>query len=532
MLPGLTGFKTDCTILKRFIDVAFRSLAVRSIPSRCRFLAILAAIIPIATMAAAKAAPTTVRVNWGSVIGTSPTTLTLQVVVNPLLRPSSPISARAFLALHRLRANFVRFVPWLPYPQLAVPELYPPRDGKTFWKFTLIDPMVRDFMRATAGHPTIINFSTIPEWMFQTPKPVTWPANPNQVFWGYEQGTQLRDKSLKTLANYYARLVSWYTRGGFRDEYGHWHNSGFHYHFAWWEVLNEVDFEHHMNVQRYTRWYDAITAAIHKVSPQTKFVALALGAPSNDVAWFKYFLNPRNHAPGTPIDMISYHFYASPPAAAKPAAWPKIFFSQANGFLKTVRQIQAIRRRFSPQTKTDIDEIGSILPYDTAPTLVRPIPNMYWNLSGAMYAYLFAHFARQGIEIAGESQLIGYPSQFPSVSMVNWTTGVPNARFRVLELLHDNFGPGDRIIATKVRKGGIFAQAFITPAGERKILLVNQRNRTALVKMAGIKGATEQWVDQLTAEAPPAHRVLTHNDLHLGGVGVAVITLKGKSRHE
>ncbi len=492
---------------------------------------ILLSLLAGAHYAAAK--PASVLATWSKVIGTSPTTPTLQVVVNPMLRPGSPISHRAFQALRRLKANFVRFVPWLPYPQLAVAELKPPADGKTYWNFKLIDPMVQDFMRATAGHPVIMNFSTIPEWMFQTPKPVTWPANPNQVVWNYEQGTKLR-VSLKTLANYYARLVSWYTRGGFRDEYGHWHKSPYHYHFAWWEVLNEVDFEHHMNVQEYTRWYDAITAAIHKVSPQTKFVGLALASTSvgiwkpADLAWFRYFLNPRNHAPGTPLNMISYHFYASPAPTNKPATWPHIFFAQANEFLGEVRQIQVIRKKLSPQTQTDVDEMGSILPFDTAPKLVRPIPNMYWNLSGAMYAYLFAHLARQGIQIAGESQLIGYPSQFPSVSMVNWTTGVPNARFRVLQLLRDNFGPGDKIIATRASAPGIFAQAFITPIGVRKILLVNERNSPVVLKIPHAKASMLQWVDQHTAQHPPARRTLAHNRLHLGGLGVAVITLAGK----
>ncbi len=474
------------------------------------------------------AAPVSVSATWSKVIGTSPTTPTLQVVVNPMLRPQSPISRRAFQALHRLKADFVRFVPWLPYPQLGVAELKPPAKGRTFWNFHLIDPMVRDFMRATAGHPVIMNFSTIPEWLYQTPKAVAWPANPNQVFWGYEQGTMLRKHSVKKVAQYYARLVSWYTRGGFRDEYGHWHASPYHYHFAWWEVLNEVDFEHHTNVQTYTRLYDAITSAIHKVSPHTRFVAMALGAPGNDLPWFKYFLNPRNHAPGTPLQMISYHFYATPSAADKPADWPKIFFSQAKGFLGTVRKIQAIRRKLSPQTQTDTDEIGSILPFDTAPKLARPIPNMYWNLSGAMYAYLFAHLARQGIQIAGESQLIGYPSQFPSVSMVNWTTGVPNARFRVLQLLHDNFGPGDKIIATRATAPGIFAQAFVTPAGVRKILLVNERNSPVVLNIPIAKASMLQWVDQHTAEHPPAHRLLEHNHLRLGGLAVAVITLGAK----
>ena len=36
----------------------------------------------------------------------------------------------------------------------------------------LLDPMMEDLMNAQAGHTVIINFSTIPQWMFKTDKPV------------------------------------------------------------------------------------------------------------------------------------------------------------------------------------------------------------------------------------------------------------------------------------------------------------------------------------------------------------------------
>lgn len=477
-------------------------------------------------------APDEVTVTWSKLIRVSDTTATLQVVVNPLLRPESPISHRANEALHHLGANYVRFVPWLPYPQLAVAELYPPANGKTSWNFKLIDPMVNDFMKATAGHSVIMNFSTIPEWMLVTPSPVTWPADPNEADWSYEQGTALKDTSLKTLADYYARLVSWYTKGGFKDEYGVWHQSGYHYHFAWWEVLNEVDSEHQMSVQDYSKWYDAITAAIHKVSPATKFVGIAFAGTSSwnpgDIEWFKYFLNHNNHLPGTPLDMISYHFYATPPGDSTPAQWPPIFFSQADGFISTVKQIEQVRKQLSPETKTDCDELGSILPNDNDPIQVKRITSssMYWSLSGAMYAYIFAHLSLLGIQVTGESQLIGYPSQFPSVSMVNWNTGVPNARFRILALLHQNFHAGDRIVDCQVSSPGVFAQAYITRHGEKKLLLINEQNENTQVDVPGAKGGTEEWVDQVTAEQQPGKRTLNHFHVTLGGLAVAVITLK------
>ena len=123
----------------------------------------------------------TVTVNWNKVDAISKTTPTLQVVVNPMLRPGSPIVANSYAAVRDLGADFVRYVPWLPYPKLGVAELTPPTSQSTSWDFSLIDPMTIDFLNATKGHSTILNFSTIPQWMFKTDKPVEYPSDPNQV---------------------------------------------------------------------------------------------------------------------------------------------------------------------------------------------------------------------------------------------------------------------------------------------------------------------------------------------------------------
>src|ERR1019366_7234784 len=164
------------------------------------------------------AAPVTVQ--WDKVVRESKTTATLQVVVNPPLRPGSKIHDRTYEELRKLGADYVRYVPWLPYPKLAVAELEPPKNGKTSWDFSLIDPMTIDFLEATKGHPVILNFSTIPQWMYKTDKPVAYPADPNQVTWDYEKGSELLDPSCKQVGDYYARLLAWYTQGGFTDELG------------------------------------------------------------------------------------------------------------------------------------------------------------------------------------------------------------------------------------------------------------------------------------------------------------------------
>jgi Glycosyl hydrolases family 39 len=466
-----------------------------------------------------------VQVDWSQVQEVSKTTPTLQVVVNPPLRRGSKIHDRVYENLKALGADYVRYVPWLPYPKLAVAELEPPANGKTSWDFSLIDPMIEDFMNAQTGHSVVINFSTIPQWMWKTEKPVAYPSDPNQVDWHYTQGSEPRDPSMKEVADYYARLVSWYTQGGFTDEYGKRHESGHHYKIQYWEVLNEVDFEHNMTPEFYTHLYDAVTAAIHEVDPSIKFVGAALAAPSMNPKFFEYFLNHRNHKAGTQMEMISYHFYAHPTAGQNLNNWQYTFWDQADRFLDTVRFIQGIRQRLSPETETDMDELGCILPYDTADHLVRPIPNGYWNLCGAMYAYLYAQLAHDGIEVAGESQLVGYPTQFPSVSMVNWTTGQPNARFWVLKLLHDNFSPGDKLVKTEGGSSAVYAQGFVTPSGLHKLLLINQRNRPTTISLPDAAGASEQYVNEETAENGVGTARLARDEASLGAFEVSVITM-------
>ncbi len=67
--------------------------------------------------------------------------------------------------------------------------------------------------------------------------------------------------------------------------------------------------------------------------------------------------------------------------------------------------------------------IGIILPDDNDPNVV-PFPLVYWNAAAAAYAYLFGQLAGQRVSWVGMSQLVGCVTQFPSVSMVNWTTGM------------------------------------------------------------------------------------------------------------
>jgi hypothetical protein len=359
--------------------------------------------------------------------------------------------------------------------------------------------------------------------MWATAQPVKYPADPYGLGWDYNQGTALRDTTMKEVAGYFARLFSWYTKGGFTDEMGVYHKSGHYYNIPYWEVLNEPDLEHHIPVQLYTKMYDAIVGELKKISPQTKFIGLSLAYVRNP-EYFEYFLNPKNHQPGIPLEGISYHHYSNP-------SWPQqtidayqyTFFEQAQSFLDKVRYIESIRKRLAPQVFTTINEIGVIL---RSPSESGPIPDDYWNLAGAMYAHIFLELTKLGIDVAGESQLVGYPTQFPDVSMMNWENGNPNARYWVLRLLKENFGPGDILVNTTCNGGYVIAQAIKTRQG-RKLLLINKHNTPAQVLLpADVNSPVVKQVDATTRENPPAQTTITGNLLTLQPFAVAVVEMK------
>jgi len=470
-----------------------------------------------------------VTVHWDKIDRVSKTTATLQVVVNPPLRRGSPIHDKVFSSLRDLQADYVRYVPWLPYPRLGVAELESPKDGKSSWDFSVIDPMTIDFLEATKGHSVVLNFSTIPQWMFKTDHPVSYPSDPDQVFWDYEQGRELRDPSAKEVADYFARLLSWYTQGGLTDEFGKRHESGHHLAIPYWEILNEPDSEHQTSPENYTRLYDQTVLSMRKVQPNLKFVGVSMALPSQHPEFFEYFLNPRNHQPGVPLDYISYHFYATPGADESQEVQQFTFFAQAEGFLNTVGYIEAIRKRLSPSTGTMINELGAIAAQDSGQAtpghVTEPIPNSYWNLAGAMFAYLFLELSRKGIDVVGESQLVGYPTQYPTVSMLDWKTGDPNPRYWVLKLLHDNFAAGDTLVDTQLDSPYVYASGAITKDGKKRVLLVNKRDRPVAIVVPGASRGQQTYVDVNTGFQPPVAAQLTSDKISLGPFSVCVVTL-------
>jgi hypothetical protein len=178
---------------------------------------------------------------------------------------------------------------------------------------------------------------------------------------------------------------------------------------------------------------------------------------------------------------------------------------------------------------TTVDEIGAITADDMKQGepgyVMQPIPPSYWNLCSALYAYLYGELARLGVEGVGESALAQLPGFFPSVSMVDWDSGEPNARYWTLKLLRENFGPGDKLVKASVSSPSVYAMGFTAADGRHKLLLVNKRNRPFVVSVPMGDGATAVYVDQTTGNQAPGTAPFTGDSVKLGGLGVTVVTL-------
>eukprot|EP00755_Sulcionema_specki_P004502 Sspe_Gene.4515::Locus_1486_Transcript_1_1_Confidence_1.000_Length_1607::g.4515::m.4515 len=488
--------------------------------------ALVVALIAVACSGAA----VQVDVAWGSGSRTlsSPT---YQTSIDPKYRAdglagSSNISKVVFENMKALRADRVRHVPWFPYPRLAVAELKAP--GKTCsWNFTLIDPITEGVLSAVRPSSAVLNFATIPEWMFEGGDEVVVPEDANIRFVGYEKGTVLKDRQLAV--DYFTRLAQYYTGKGFTDECGVQHvGPDYSDTIQWWEVLNEPTAEHGFTPENYTLMYDAVVASLQKVNPKLKFVGLALGS-HNRMDMYSYFLNRSNHAPGIPLDGISYHQYVIG-SNNNITALAVDYFAKMDTFVDEVRKIETLKASLSPETVSYINEIGC----GSSSYFV----DGFYQMCAATYAYLFAKAAPLGVGYFGMSQVIGFTGaslcptctdEWPSTSMVNWYTGEGNARYWVLKIMIDELGYGAKVCpSTTVSGSGVAAQGFVTAKGERKVLVVNTLPSSANVTAAGATRAV--WVDQSTGDqfgcsGSCYSTAPVTGSLTLGAFGVAILTL-------
>jgi hypothetical protein len=121
--------------------------------------------------------------------------------------------------------------------------------------------------------------------------------------------------------------------------------------------------------------------------------------------------------------------------------------------------------------------------------------------------------------------LIDYPGQFAAITLVDWDSGKPNPRYWALRLLHDEIHPGDRLVATTEPDGTVAAQGFLSKADQKKLLLVNKRDRQFTVNVPGARGGTLRVAGTAQGWSPAEESKLAGDSVVLDAFAVAIVTL-------
>ncbi len=117
--------------------------------------------------------------------------------------------------------------------------------------------------------------------------------------------------------------------------------------------------------------------------------------------------------------------------------------------------------------------------------------------------------------------------QFPSVALLNWTTGVGTARYWTSKLLIDTAQiDSDQAVITQTSEVSnltLYSQAFVGKNGRRWILFINKRFVNLDISLPNCIGGTMQVVNEASGFGPAIETELTSNTIMLTPYAVAVV---------
>ena len=497
-------------------------------------------IVASAAAAAAAADTPQARAKVGPVQWSAPplkvasTAATVEVDVMPFLarvNEGGPFEAY-YHALSELGADLVRYAPWCPYPRVVVPELTPSdcsaTKPATNWNSTLFDAIMKDFMVAVCGpdaakgtcrHSVAQQLSTMPSWLYvggfradkldKDPWAYCGGAGDNCTageetgsnYKFYEEGSALVDETCESMARHVARVVGWYTAGGFKDECGHHHASGLHYNWTILSILNEN--EHGTGQVRYTVCFDAIRYEVAKVNPTIEFA----GPEGTD--YTDFLLDPANHkgpGPKRAPDQLSIHKSFRGSDTDGTGAGYESYFADLDAFTTTSTQsddltlseMNAKRDRLAPYAEFMVNEfipkvpewcdaaeaellfaqhndlqsdaLGGGCPGWTDPranSLKMNRKTLGWSAAAAVFADGYGQLALLGYKLVGADQLVGgpWPDNEPAVSCIDWKSGEFNAKYYAIQMLAAALGSGPKsFFAANVTVVGAPSPPGPTPA--------------------------------------------------------------------
>jgi len=183
---------------------------------------------------------------------------------------------------------------------------------------------------------------------------------------------------------------------------------------------------------------------------------------------FEYFLDPRNHRPGTPLDMISYHFYATPSADESARC-----NSSRSSTRRTGSSPRALHRSHSAAAVSGHRNRGERDRQHPAgdPNLKIAIPDSYWNLSELVMRTSSASLPRWASISRANRSWSAIPPSSPACRwwMVDRRS---QCTARVLELLKTTSALATyREDISSSASSAVYALGMMSPKGERKLLL-------------------------------------------------------------
>jgi hypothetical protein len=392
----------------------------------------------------------------------------------------------------------------------------------------------------------------------------------------YEQGGALVDTTCETMARHIGRIVGWYTLGGFEDECGHWHHSGFKYMWYGLSILNED--EHGIKPEggvAYTTCYDAVRRQLLKINssiiPVGPEISGGCSYPGGQFDYLAHFLNKSNHVDEYEPLIGSYHIGINGDGMTNDNA-ESFFTSWDNALAGFVPAVDKLLAELRSPAKLILNEfVNSVEDWCENPgppghrascpdwqsnITAGGDPDLThgkgvkinrktwaWNAAAGVFAYAFGTLAEHGYLVVGQDQLVSgtWPDNEPAVAMLDWVTGDRNAKYYVTQLLASTVGAAvekSLYYYTVSPSAGAAALLYALPfkfsavGGSRGVLLVNKKADALNLTIVGFSGATATVVEVATHSRghpgagfqPPQQRQLSSSgEVQLGPIAVAVV---------
>jgi hypothetical protein len=137
---------------------------------------------------------------------------------------------------------------------------------------------------------------------------------------------------------------------------------------------------------------------------------------------------------------------------------------------------------------------------------------------------------------------VGYPQladlqlepQYPSVALLNWTTGEGTAKYWTSKLLIDTADiDHDQAVVTRTSDesgANVFSQAFVGENGRRWVLIINKRYASVDVFLPGCTGGRMQIINEASSFGPATEVTLTLSRITLSPFAIAVVHMPSSGR--